>query len=204
MGNREKLLLAARECLERKGYTRTTARDVTQAAGTSLAAIGYHFGSTEALLNAALHQAMEEWGARLERTVGDVAGRPSSPIERFELVWARIVASFEDDRALWTVLSEMMVQAQHVPDLREALTASMAEGRAGLAEIFGDVVAPGDPANARLVGALCQTLLTGLVMHWLIDPERAPASNEITEALRLLAGGPGGPSGPGGRGLGSA
>ncbi|WUH99872.1 TetR/AcrR family transcriptional regulator [Spirillospora sp. NBC_00431] len=186
MGNREKLLLAARECLERKGYTRTTARDVTDAAGTSLAAIGYHFGSTEALLNAALHQAMEEWGERLERAIGDVTGLPSSPLQRFELVWARIVASLEDDRALWAVLSEMMVQAQHVPDLREALTASMADGRSGLAEIFGDVVAPGDPSSAQLIGTLCQTLLTGLTMQWLVDPERSPTSDEIAAAFRLL------------------
>ncbi|TMR07354.1 TetR/AcrR family transcriptional regulator [Actinomadura soli] len=187
MGNREKLLIAARECLERKGYTRTTARDVTEAAGTSLAAIGYHFGSTEAMLNTALHQAMEEWGDRLERTIGDAGDRSSSPVRRFERVWAQIVASFEDDRALWAVLSEMLVQAQHVPELRESLTASMAEGRSGLAEIFGDIAAPADPGSARLIGSLCQTLLTGLMMQWLIDPEHSLTSGELTDAFRLLA-----------------
>ncbi|RKS68352.1 TetR family transcriptional regulator [Actinomadura pelletieri DSM 43383] len=186
MGNREKLLLAARECLERKGYTRTTARDLTETAGTSLAAIGYHFGSTEALLNTALHQAMEEWGDRLERMIEDAVERAPSPARRFEVAWAQITASFEADRPLWAVLAEMMVQAQHVPELRDALTASMAEGRAGLAEIFGGAAASGDPETARMVGSLCQTLLTGLMMHWLIDPERALTSGDITEALRAL------------------
>jgi AcrR family transcriptional regulator len=184
MGNREKLLLAARECLERKGYTRTTARDLTGAAGTSLAAIGYHFGSTEALLNTALHQAMEEWGDRLKEAMAAV-GRASSPVRRFELIWAQIIGSFDTDRPLWAALSEMMVHAQHAPELREQLTASMAEGRSGLAGIVYDDK-PGDARSAQLIGSLCQTLLTGLVMQWLIDPEQAPSGSEITEALRLL------------------
>ncbi|WP_067464164.1 TetR/AcrR family transcriptional regulator [Actinomadura macra] len=188
MGNREKLLVAARECLERKGYTRTTARDVTDAAGVSLAAIGYHFGSTETLLNTALHQAMEEWGDRLETALEGAADEASSPLERFELIWAQIFASFEADRPLWAALSEMLVQAQHVPGLRESLTASMAEGRSGLAEIFGTAGPSGDPRSARLVGSLCQALLTGLMMQWLIDPEQRPTSGDLTEALRLLLG----------------
>ncbi|GAB3818361.1 TetR family transcriptional regulator [Micromonospora zhanjiangensis] len=62
MGNREDLLAGAKQCLMEKGYARTTARDIAAAAGTSLAAIGYHFRTTQALLNAALFEAMAEWG----------------------------------------------------------------------------------------------------------------------------------------------
>ena len=61
MGNREVLLAAAKRCIYEKGYARTTARDVTSAAGVSLAAIGYHFGSLEALMSAALIEAIEDW-----------------------------------------------------------------------------------------------------------------------------------------------
>ncbi|GAA1582016.1 TetR/AcrR family transcriptional regulator [Actinoplanes couchii] len=69
MGNREDLLDAAKRCLYDKGYARTTARDVAAAAGVSLAAIGYHFGTKELLLNAALRQALEEWGDDLARVL---------------------------------------------------------------------------------------------------------------------------------------
>lgn len=41
-----------------KGFARTTSRDIANTAGVSLAAIGYHFGSTVALLNTALIEAM--------------------------------------------------------------------------------------------------------------------------------------------------
>src|SRR5258707_11219759 len=61
MGNREALLEAAKRCLIEKGYARTTARDIADAAGVSLAAIGYHYGSKESLLEQAFMAAMEEW-----------------------------------------------------------------------------------------------------------------------------------------------
>ena len=61
MGNRDALLLAAKSCLLNKGYSRTTARDIASTAGVSLAAIGYHFSSKEALLTEALILAFGEW-----------------------------------------------------------------------------------------------------------------------------------------------
>ncbi|GAB3827800.1 TetR/AcrR family transcriptional regulator [Kribbella italica] len=69
MGNREALIDGAKTCLREKGYTRTTARDIATAAGVSLAAIGYHFGSKDALLNEAMRQALGEWGDELSRTM---------------------------------------------------------------------------------------------------------------------------------------
>ncbi|WP_435793576.1 TetR/AcrR family transcriptional regulator [Nonomuraea glycinis] len=51
MGNREDPLQGAKLCLYEKGYFHTTARDIATAAGVSLAAIGYHYGTKDALLN---------------------------------------------------------------------------------------------------------------------------------------------------------
>jgi len=65
MGHREALLAGARQCLEEKGYARTTARDIAAAANANLASIGYHFGSKEALLNEAILRACDEWTTRL-------------------------------------------------------------------------------------------------------------------------------------------
>ncbi len=54
MGNRDDLLDGAVRCLRDKGWARSTVRDIAAAAGVSHAAIGYHFGSREALLTAFL------------------------------------------------------------------------------------------------------------------------------------------------------
>lgn len=189
MGNRERLLAGAKRCLFEKGYARTTARDIAAAAGVSLAAIGYHFGSTEALLNTALHEAVVEWGERVEAAVaaeiaaaGDVA-----PAERFALTWSRILASLDADRALWAAQLEMVVQAQHAPELRERLAASAAEGRRGLAETFRRAQPGADDRHTDLLGALYQALLTGMATQWLIAQDSALDGADLAEALQALA-----------------
>ena len=62
MGHRERLLAGAKRCLYERGYSRTTARDMVEAAGTNVASIGYHSGWKEALLNAATMEAGGEGG----------------------------------------------------------------------------------------------------------------------------------------------
>ena len=84
MGNRESLIAGAKQCLHDIGYTRTTARDIATAAGVSLAAIGYHFGSTRELLNQALMEALAEWGAELDTSLPATDGSA-------EAVWTAVI-----------------------------------------------------------------------------------------------------------------
>ena len=88
MGNREALLAGAQRCLYEKGCARTTARDIASASGVSLAAIGYHFGSMEALLNAAMIQAIEQWGQEISRALAAEVeiGHNAPPLERFAAI----------------------------------------------------------------------------------------------------------------------
>ena len=74
MGNREDLLAGALACLKTKGWAATTVRDIAAAAGVNHAAIGYHFGSREALLIEAFTQAMDEWGTETEAAVRAARG----------------------------------------------------------------------------------------------------------------------------------
>ena len=94
MSNRDDLLAGAKKCLLEKGYSRTTARDIAQASGVSLAAIGYHFGSKDTLMNEAMFQAIGEWGDRLEEAFAK-AGPGLSVQERFARVFDDISATFE-------------------------------------------------------------------------------------------------------------
>lgn len=185
MGNREKLLAGAKQCLNELGYTRTTARDITAAAGTSLAAIGYHFGTIEALMNAALHEALEDWGEQLKRDLADV-DPAAAPQERFELIWQRVIESVGEHRPLWLAQFEMFVQAEHVAELRDPLVASVTEGRLGLAQLFQGIDPATDRRKAWLVGSLYQSMLVGMVMQWILDPDHALSGADLAEALRLL------------------
>ncbi|MGY0231578.1 TetR/AcrR family transcriptional regulator [Longispora urticae] len=212
MGNREDLLAGAKRCLYEKGYARTTARDIATAAGTSLAAIGYHFKSTEALLNQALVESMSEWGDELERALTGgsgpdsgaagatggaeatgAAGHPRAatdpeagdPRHRFEATWDRVIASFPEHRPLWATQFELVSRIDQVPRMREFFAGAQDEARRGLAAIFQGVAPDSDTAGE--VGAFYQALLTGVMVQCLVDPEHVPSGPQLAAALRTVA-----------------
>lgn len=132
MGNREDLVAGARRCLEEKGWARTTVRDISAASGgVSMAAIGYHFGSREALLNTALVEAMRDWGDEIGRAMAEVETLEVTPAERYEALWSRMIDSINAHRTLWLANLEAMVQAEHSPELRGYLVEGQREGRRG-------------------------------------------------------------------------
>src|SRR5215469_11925610 len=101
MGHREDLLAGAVRCLREKGYARTTARDIVAASGTNLASIGYHYGSTQALLNAAVFQVIEDFGAEIEQVMRAEAGQGGPAQERLERFWAHVIDSFCANAEVW-------------------------------------------------------------------------------------------------------
>ncbi|GAB3145440.1 TetR/AcrR family transcriptional regulator [Microbispora hainanensis] len=188
MGNREDLLAGAKRCLMEKGYSGTTARDIAAAAGTSLAAIGYHFRSTKALLDAALIEAMEEWGKEIEQTLAADASLDGSPVQRFEATWTRIIESFAAMRPLWAIQFELIAQMDRQPELRAAFAAANRQAKLGLASIFEHLDPAADERKAMAVGAFYQALLGGMASQWLVDPEQAPSARDLLEALRTISG----------------
>jgi AcrR family transcriptional regulator len=189
MGNREDLLAGARACLQDKGWARTTVRDITAASGgVSMAAIGYHFGSREALLNAALIEAIDEWGTRLGRTLASFGTGDSSRAERYEAMWAAMIESFTADRTLWLASIEALVQAEHSEDLRRYLADGQSQGRRGLASVLsGTPEDELDATTARTLGAAQMALFTGLMTQTLTAPDQAPDASEVVAGLRALA-----------------
>ncbi|HZE37369.1 MAG TPA: helix-turn-helix domain-containing protein [Stackebrandtia sp.] len=181
MGNRQALLDAARVGLSDKGYARITARDIATAAGVSLAAIGYHFGSKEALLDAALVEALRDWGDALE-SIAAAAPASASPRERFVAVWDRVSASIAADRSLWAVQFELLSAAARDPERAQAIAESNRHARLALVELFG---VAGDAST----GALLQMLLTGAVARLLLDPADAVAGEDLLSQWDGLRGG---------------
>jgi AcrR family transcriptional regulator len=184
MGNREDLLEGAKRCIYEKGYARTTARDIAAAAGTSLAAIGYHYKTTEALLNLAILEVMGEWGEKLAGAMR--TDQPDADLlERFEAMWTGVLESFQTDRATYAATMEVYGQIERVPDVRKAFADGMDLTRFFWAEMMHGVD-PADEKKARALGSFYQALMSGVIVQWLIDPDRAPSAADLTEALRLV------------------
>ncbi|MEC3917512.1 TetR/AcrR family transcriptional regulator [Nocardia sp. CDC160] len=187
MGNREDLLAGARQCLFDKGYARTTVRDIATASGVSMAAIGYHFGSKEALLTAALGEATREWGDELASTLAGAPEDPetSDPLRRFASRWDAVRESVGTHRGLWAATFDALSH----PETRAQLAAQTDESRAGLARLL-EGAAEDDTEAARTIGALYQALLIGIAAQSLIDPETAPTGADLAEGLRRITGEP--------------
>ncbi|MER6509745.1 helix-turn-helix domain-containing protein [Nonomuraea sp. NPDC001636] len=187
MGNREDLLAGARRCLEEKGWGRTTVRDIATASGVSMAAIGYHFGSREALLNAALIEAMGEWGEKVGAALAALDDPGRSPAESFEALWAQLIGSINEHRTLWLANLEALVQAEHSPELREQLVAGQREGRRGMAaQLTGVPEEEIGDGEVRAVGSVQLALLFGVMAQWLNDPQAAPSAADMIEGLRTV------------------
>jgi AcrR family transcriptional regulator len=188
MTNRDALLLAARKCLLEKGFNRTTARDIASAAGVSLAAIGYHFSSKEALLTEALLLAFGEWDRDLQKALQASVPSHVSPAERFEATWAKIIATFETHRSLWVANFEIFAQMVGQPEGRNIIASKVHVARRGLAAMFlNQDERTLSAATVRTIGTFHHVLLSGLILQWLIDPASALSAKDLTKALRATA-----------------
>lgn len=207
MGNREALVEGAKACLLEKGYSRTTARDIATAAGVSLAAIGYHFGSKEALLNDALRELLiNEWATEVAGPTGDEASGASggveprggaaagravvrAPGEQFVATWGGIVDGLANPRlrALWAAQFEVLSLGASMPELVADLSKMQGEAREGLAHMFGGVAPDADPEEVQAIGSLLQAMLLGVVAQSMFDPDTAPTGEELAKSLRALA-----------------
>lgn len=186
MGHREDLLAGAVACLRDKGYARTTARDIVAASGTNLASIGYHYGTTEALLNAAVLAAIEEWGAQLARAMA--AGiDPAAPFpRRFEQYWSTVLGTFEDYRQVWAASIDLFGVAERVPQIRAAIARGLQDGRMAWAQLLHGIDPEAEPQKAQAVGSVHQALLSGILVQWLADPGQAPSAGDLTSALQAI------------------
>jgi AcrR family transcriptional regulator len=185
MGHREDLLDGAVACLREKGYARTTARDIVAASNTNLGSIGYHYGSTEALLNAAVVKAIGDFGEQIAASMAET-DPDAPPLERFEGFWTRVIASFEANRQIWAATFDVFSVGERVATIRATLAEGIQDGRMAWATLFGR--APGtDERLAYAVGSIHQALLSGVLVQWMIDPDAAPSAADLTLGLRTIA-----------------
>ena len=178
MGNREDLLDGARRCIIEKGYARTTARDIAGAAGVSLAAIGYHFGSKEALMAEALLGTGIQIGDAL-----DVALRGAPKGELLGRIWDESLSAFGDERGLLAASMENLAQIDRIPVVAERLRAAQDAAISGIAEMLADPLPSLDDGERRALAAYYFALVNGLAVIWLIDPSIVPSGGQLGRLL---------------------
>ena len=169
MGNREALLEAAIVCLRERGFGGTRARDLATTAGVSLGAIRYHFGSTEGLLNEAVAESARRW---IESSMTSAAASMEIAADLYRV--------FEENRALLVGFVEAFAHAQRSSSAREQLAAFYDEFRQAIAAVL-----PSGP-DTEAVASILMALVDGLMIQWLLAPDRCPPPDILRRAASAL------------------
>jgi AcrR family transcriptional regulator len=188
MNNRNALLEAAITSLQEKGFAGTTARDVADGAGVSLGAIGYHFGTVQELLDAALAEAVRRW---FEPLIG-LLSRPQPP-PSFEQLGPALDGALDTlagHRPLVIAYFEALLRAERSLPLRAALAADLDAFRAALTGGI-QAVLTGQPVSAspdpQAAASLVMATFDGLIIQWLLAPGQVPSGQLIADTLQRAA-----------------
>ncbi|WP_067778249.1 TetR/AcrR family transcriptional regulator [Nocardia amikacinitolerans] len=189
MGNREDLLAGARKAIMERGVAKTTARDIANAAGVSLAAIGYHFGSKDRLITEALAEALGTGiGDRMGELIEATEGRPMS--EAFASMIDGLSAVFAANREGMLASLENLLRMARSPESQRFMAESVVEATADLAATLREAHPHLTQPQAEAIGELYFALTQGLSMLWLINDGALPSGATLSTAFAALADGP--------------
>ena len=186
-GSKERLLRGALQCITQQGYAATSSREIARAAEANVASINYHFGSKQALVNAALGECFGRWNERLENAFAAAAGLPAR--DQLAAILRAAIDSFAELRPAVHACIESYAPALRSEELRTQLAAGYADVRESAVRQarrhiteFG-VAAPAKPeAVASVLMAVCD----GLMLQWIADPEATPNAEETLAALAAV------------------
>ena len=183
---RAALVEGAIECLRERGFARTTAREVVAAAGVNLGAIGYHFGSMEALLAEAISSVFRRWLSRIQASV---TLDDETTFEELLLQVCREAAKvFRRDRGLAAAFLEGIAQAERSPALRTQMNEDYRELRTTIADLLQAALGDRFPADAKAgVASVFMAIDVGLMAHALLDPKSVARPDQVVADLASFA-----------------
>lgn len=182
--NREALLEAAVQCLQQRGYARTSVRDLAAASGTNLGAVGYHFGSKDALLIEAITRNVRQWIDAL----GELVHRQMASGGGIEAVLSELHAAVVEHESLVVAFFDALAQAGHLSDLRQQLADYYEQFRHDVTDAFRPLLDQLTTSqNQQAIATLLLATADGLIIQCLLDPTAIPTSTQLADALSALS-----------------
>ncbi|MFE3759414.1 TetR/AcrR family transcriptional regulator [Nocardia tengchongensis] len=170
MGNREDLLTGARKAVLERGLAKVTARDIATAAGVSLAAIGYHFGSKDQLVTEAITMGIgTELGDGMEAAIRD-AGEGHTLWESLAATWNGFVDVIQNNHDGLLLSTENGLQIARDPAQQVFMAEASAVAHRDIAEIVASVHPNLSAEQAAAVAKLLFVLFQGMAIQMLIAP----------------------------------
>jgi AcrR family transcriptional regulator len=180
---RQHLLEIAGQVFAERGFADATSKDICERAGTPMASVNYHFGSREALYEAALVEAHRQV-VGLDELVAAAAGL-DDPRDRLRAILSRFVGLSTSAGTPWgfmLMLREVLSPSKAIPALIEKAIRPKA---AFMLKVVGEVLGL-DPATPVVQRAVMFTVLPCIAM--MIAPKQMtfallPAAAKETDVL---------------------
>jgi AcrR family transcriptional regulator len=185
--HRAALLEAAIQCLEQTGYAHTTTRDIVAAAGSHLPSVNYYFGSKEELLGEAIVECCRRWLSRTAELTDELAEDPSRSLRA---VCSELFETLEESRPMMVAFLESVANAERSETLRQQVSDQYQEYRQMLANLLKAALPAKATASESQLASLASVLIAtadGLMIQWLLDPDRTPSFDELLSSLRTIA-----------------
>jgi len=184
-GHRDRLLEGALQCLQERGFARTTTRDIVAASGTNLGSIVYHYGTKERLLEAAMSEGFRRW----TEAIGAVADESTAnPFEQMRAALGQASAAFDEQEGLYSAFLEAAAETRRSDELREHMAAGYAQTRERIAQSIRRTMPDASEQDIHTLAALGVAIVDGLMLQWLFDREAVPAGEEVADVfMRAVA-----------------
>lgn len=180
------LLDAAKQLVVQRGYGGASVRELAAVSGTNIAAVNYHFGTRENLLNEALLSSFLEWTDR----VGHVDVDPAAePLAHMAARARPMVDGIPAAQPAFVMFLEALLQARRSHELHERLVEHYAEQRRRAGEFIA-ASARGGEVPTRMVEVVASFMLAvsdGLQLQALLDPSAIPTGDELAALYEGLA-----------------
>jgi AcrR family transcriptional regulator len=137
---RRRILDGARQSFTTRGYDNTTNREIAQAAGITAAAIYHYFPSKEELFVAVFIDVQR----KVYDTFESVMNQHESFLARFDSIFDAMFDLSEHDPTLASFVVGVVTEAEHHPDLRDALKTVATRQKSFLQELCVDAQRRGE------------------------------------------------------------
>lgn len=145
---RETIARALWQVVEQRGLPQATMRDVASQANVSLGQVQHYFSSRSAMLTFAMDFASEQTAQRVAQGL-QALGQPPHPQDVLRLTLSEMLPLHPDSRATSRMSAAYVLEALHVPELRDRVSAGLRDGRTTVEQIIRLAIADGHIAADR-------------------------------------------------------
>jgi len=169
-----------------RGYAGASVRELAAAAGTNIAAVNYHFGSREKLLNQAVLEYFLEWGER----VAEVDVDPDAePLAQFAARAHQMIDGLPAAQPAFVVFLEALLQARRSPELHRQLSEHYSRQRRRAMQSIAASKSGRElpPRFQEVLASYILAVIDGLQLQAMLDPEAIPTGEELAALYEGLA-----------------